>query len=307
MAAGKSARKVIMKERNTTLETTDHNNRNNSENIKETPDERIPGKLIGAIVAVGSLAFIGILTETVMTVLFPQLMREFNVNTATVQWITTIYLLTVAATMPLSSYLNRKFKHRVLFLAAVALAVLGSLTMIFGHAFPVILVARIIQGIGSGVATPLMMNIILEQSPRSKVGRLMGVGSLVITVAPAIGPTVGGAVSSILPWRAIFVIVIPVIADFAACRPQMHRTAPSDGRGASESAAVRGDCAGVVRSSDVPEPGGRGCCRRRFGWCGYSAGDFRSDQPDRRLGIAFLLRMVVPSFLLAADSLGMAA
>ena len=43
-----------MKERNTTLETTDHNNRNNSENIKETPDERIPGKLIGAIVAARS-------------------------------------------------------------------------------------------------------------------------------------------------------------------------------------------------------------------------------------------------------------
>ena len=64
---------------------------------------------------------------------------------------------------------------------------------------------------GSGVATPLMINIILEQSPKSKVGRLMGVGSLVITVAPAIGPTVGGAVSSILPWRAIFVIVIPII------------------------------------------------------------------------------------------------
>ncbi|BAR03331.1 MFS transporter [Bifidobacterium pseudocatenulatum] len=174
-------------------------------------DERIPGKLIGAIVAVGSLAFIGILTETVMTVLFPQLMREFNVDTATVQWITTIYLLVVAATMPLSSYLNRRFKHRTLFLAAVALAVLGSLIMIVGHAFPVILIARVIQGMGSGVATPLMINIILEQSPKSKVGRLMGVGSLVITVAPAIGPTVGGAVSSILPWRAIFVIVIPII------------------------------------------------------------------------------------------------
>ena len=83
--------------------------------------------------------------------------------------------------------------------------------MIVGHAFPVILIARVIQGMGSGVATPLMINIILEQSPKSKVGRLMGVGSLVITVAPAIGPTVGGAVSSILPWRAIFVIVIPII------------------------------------------------------------------------------------------------
>ena len=81
MAAGKSARKVIMQERNTTLETTSHISRNSNENVRKMPDERIPGKLIGAIVAVGSLAFIGILTETVMTVLFPQLMREFNVNT----------------------------------------------------------------------------------------------------------------------------------------------------------------------------------------------------------------------------------
>ena len=201
-----------MKERRTTLDNT--NKENEAHNIagtSEERDERIPGKLIGAIVAVGSLAFIGILTETVMTVLFPELMREFGVGTSTVQWITTIYLLVVASTMPLSSYLNRRFKHRTLFLAAVALAVLGSLIMIFGHAFPVILVARVVQGVGSGVATPLMINIILEQSPRSKVGRLMGVGSLVITVAPAIGPTVGGAISSILPWRAIFVIVIPFI------------------------------------------------------------------------------------------------
>lgn len=70
-----------MQERNTTLETTSHISRNSSENVRKMPDERIPGKLIGAIVAVGSLAFIGILTETVMTVLFPQLMREFNVDT----------------------------------------------------------------------------------------------------------------------------------------------------------------------------------------------------------------------------------
>lgn len=51
----------------------------------------------------------------------------------------------------------------------MSLAVLGSLIMIVGHAFPVILIARVIQGMGSGVATPLMINIILEQSPKSKV------------------------------------------------------------------------------------------------------------------------------------------
>ncbi|NMM99436.1 MFS transporter [Bifidobacterium sp. DSM 109958] len=178
--------------------------------VQSDPD-RIPGRLVGAIVAVGSLAFIGILTETVMTVLFPQLMVEFGVDTATVQWITTIYLLAVAATMPVSSFLKRRFRLRPLFVAAVALAVLGSLIMIVAHAFALLIVARIIQGVGSGIATPLMVNIILEQSPRSKIGRLMGVGSLVITVAPAIGPTVGGAVTSVLPWRAIFVAAVPLI------------------------------------------------------------------------------------------------
>ena len=162
--------------------------------MTSTSQERIPKRLIGAIVAVGSLAFIGILTETVMTVLFPELMTEFGVNTATVQWITTVYLLVVAATMPLSSFLNRRFRLKSLFIAAVVLAVTGSAIMIVGHTFPVILLARVIQGIGSGVATPLMMNIILEQSPRSKVGR-----------------PVGGAVSSVLPWRAIFVIAIPIV------------------------------------------------------------------------------------------------
>ena len=178
---------------------------------QHSDNEKIPVRLIGAIVAVGSLAFIGILTETVMTVLFPALMREFHVDTATVQWITTIYLLSVAATMPISSFLKRRFTLKTIFLAAVILAIIGSLIMIFSQAFPLLIVARIIQGIGSGVATPLMINIILEQSPRTKIGRLMGVGSLVITVAPAIGPTVGGAVTTVLPWRAIFVIAIPLV------------------------------------------------------------------------------------------------
>ena len=178
--------------------------------MTSTSQERIPKRLIGAIVAVGSLAFIGILTETVMTVLFPELMTEFGVNTATVQWITTVYLLVVAATMPLSSFLNRRFRLKSLFIAAVVLAVTGSAIMIVGHTFPVILLARVIQGIGSGVATPLMMNIILEQSPRSKVGRLMGVGSLVITVArPSAPPSAAqcrvfcrGVPSSSSPFRS---------------------------------------------------------------------------------------------------------
>lgn len=64
--------------------------------------------------------------------------------------------------------LKRRFALKTIFLAAVILAIVGSLIMIVAQAFPLLIVARIIQGIGSGVATPLMINIILEQSPRSK-------------------------------------------------------------------------------------------------------------------------------------------
>lgn len=192
------------------LETSERQQQTTTTSVGNSND-RISGKLIGSILAVGSLAFIGILTETVMTVLFPQLMRELHVDTAQVQWITTIYLLSVGVTMPISSYLKRKYTLKSIFVAATILALLGSCIMIVGHSFIVLIIARIIQGIGSGIAAPLMNNIILEQSPRSKVGRLMGVGSLVITVAPAIGPTVGGAVTSVLPWRAIFVMVLPIM------------------------------------------------------------------------------------------------
>jgi EmrB/QacA subfamily drug resistance transporter len=178
----------------------------------DVDDGRISKSLIGSIVATGSLSFIGILTETVMTVLFPELMREFRVDTSTVQWITTIYLVTVSVTIPMSSFLRRRYRLKSVFVAAVVFTMTGSAIMIVSHSFAMLIVARIIQGIGSGIATPLMMNIILEQSPRSKLGRLMGLGSLVITTAPAIGPTVGGAVASVLPWRAIFVIVLPIMA-----------------------------------------------------------------------------------------------
>lgn len=86
--------------------------------MQSARDERIPGKLICAIVAVGSLAFFGILTETVMNVLFPQLMGVLHISEATIQWLTTGYLLVVPITVPLSAWLRRRFRQRSIFLAA---------------------------------------------------------------------------------------------------------------------------------------------------------------------------------------------
>lgn len=83
------------------------------------------------------------------------------------------YLLTVALVTPLSSYFKRKLKLRTIFLTAIVLCITGCLMAACTLNFPMLMTARILQGAGTGIALPLMFNIILGQSPKSKIGMLM--------------------------------------------------------------------------------------------------------------------------------------
>ncbi|MDN6639080.1 MAG: MFS transporter, partial [Yaniella sp.] len=174
-------------------------------------NDRITPRLLGAVIATGTLAFIGILTETLVNVLFPALMTEFGVGTSTIQWLTTGYLLVVALTVTTSSYLKRRVPLKTQFCIAVGLCLVGSVVAIAAINFPLLLVARVLQGCGTGIALPLMFNIILEQSPKSKIGQLMGIGNLVCASAPALGPTFGGVVVSLVSWRWVFVLIVPFL------------------------------------------------------------------------------------------------
>ena len=179
--------------------------------VAQPASERVDPKLLLAIVATGLMAFIGILTETMTNVLFPTLMEEFHIGTAMVQWLTTGYLLVVSIVTPLSSYLNHRFTLKTSFIAAVVLCIAGLLLASLAVNFPMLMIARILQGAGTGVALPLMFNIILEQSPRSRLGLLMGVGNMVCAIAPALGPTVGGVGVAAIGWRWMFAILIPFL------------------------------------------------------------------------------------------------
>lgn len=174
-------------------------------------DAKISKRLIGAIVSAGIMAFSGIVVETAMNITFPTLMQEFGVTTPTVQWMTTIYLLMVAIVVPISSWLKRNFKTRNLFLTAVLLFIAGVVIDASAPVFGALLIGRLIQGIGTGIALPLMFNIILDQVPLPKIGMMMGVGTLIIAVAPAVGPTFGGIVVNSLGWRYIFIILLPFL------------------------------------------------------------------------------------------------
>ncbi|HCD08762.1 MAG TPA: MFS transporter [Lactobacillus sp.] len=173
--------------------------------------EKIPLKVLLAVIATGLMSFCGVIVETSMNISFPTLMKEFNVTTSTVQWMTTIYLLIVAIIVPLSSFFKRNFKTKSLFICANLFFILGILIDAIAPTFPILLLGRVIQGLGTGIALPLMFNIILENVPDSKIGLMMGIGTLITAVAPAIGPTFGGLIVSSMGWRYIFVILLPIL------------------------------------------------------------------------------------------------
>lgn len=173
--------------------------------------EKIPLRVLLAVIATGLMSFCGVIVETSMNISFPTLMKEFNVNTSTVQWMTTIYLLIVAIIVPLSSFFKKNFKTKTLFLFANLFFICGVIVDSIAPAFPILLLGRIIQGLGTGIALPLMFNIILENVPESKIGLMMGIGTLITAIAPAIGPTFGGLVVNTWGWRYIFVILLPIL------------------------------------------------------------------------------------------------
>ncbi|MGX4644625.1 MULTISPECIES: MFS transporter [Holzapfeliella] len=174
-------------------------------------NKKLSINVILAILAAGVMTFSGVVVETSMSITFPTLISEFNIGISTVQWMTTIYLLVLSSIIPLSKFLKNKFKTRNLFVTANVLFIIGLVLDIIAPNFWLLLMGRFVQGIGTGIALPLMFNIILENVPKERLGFMMGIGSLITASASAVGPTFGGVVLSTLGWRYIFILLIPVL------------------------------------------------------------------------------------------------
>lgn len=164
-----------------------------------------------AIISLALLTFIGILNETSMNVTYPELSREFGVSLDMVQWITTGYLLMVTITMGTTAYLLRQFAARKLQLVAVSAFIIGDLMCALTGNFAVLLVGRLIQAVATGLSTPILFHIIFTEIPRERLGAMTGFAGMVISFAPALGPTYGGWISAVSSWRMIFWLLLPFV------------------------------------------------------------------------------------------------
>ena len=167
--------------------------------------------VLRAVIAAGIMSFSGVLIETSMNVTFPTLMNEFQTDANGVQWVTTGYLLAIAVIVPLSAFLIRNYSPRRLFIIANLLFLVGVILDGFAPNLLVLLTGRVFQGIGTGIALPLMFDIILTKSPLDRRGVMMGIGTMTTSIAPAIGPTYGGILLNSLGWRSIFWFLIVLL------------------------------------------------------------------------------------------------
>jgi MFS transporter, DHA2 family, lincomycin resistance protein len=154
--------------------------------------------------------FVVILNETIMNVALPRLMTELSVSTGTVQWLSTAFLLTMAVVIPVTGFLLQRFSTRTVFFLAMGLFCAGTLLAGLSPGFPLLLTARVVQASGTAVMLPLLITTVLTLVPPERRGGVMGTVSIVISVAPAIGPTLSGLILQTLSWRFMFLFVLPI-------------------------------------------------------------------------------------------------
>jgi DHA2 family lincomycin resistance protein-like MFS transporter len=155
-------------------------------------------------------AFVVILNETIMGVAIPTLMVDLDITAASAQWLTTGFMLTMAVVIPLTGLLSKRFATRTMFIAAMSLFSAGTLLAALAPGFGLLLTGRIIQASGTAIVLPLLMTTALGFVAPHRRGAMMGLISIVISVAPAIGPTASGLVLSALDWRWLFWLVLPI-------------------------------------------------------------------------------------------------
>ncbi|SER35822.1 drug resistance transporter, EmrB/QacA subfamily [Gracilibacillus ureilyticus] len=163
---------------------------------------------IVALLLAGS--FIAILNQTLMITAIPPIMEEMGITANSAQWLTTIFMLINGIMIPISAFLIDRFTTRQLFISAMSVFAVGTLVAALAPSFSVLLAGRIIQSAGAGVMLPLMQTVFLMIFPVNKRGSVMGLVGLVISFAPAIGPTLSGWITEYYSWRVLFYIILPI-------------------------------------------------------------------------------------------------
>ncbi|WP_410562573.1 DHA2 family efflux MFS transporter permease subunit [Amycolatopsis sp. cmx-4-61] len=181
---------------------------------------------LGGVLIMG--AVLSILDATIVTVGIDSIARDLRSPLTTVQWVASAYLLAASVAIPLSGWLTDRFGGRAVWLTAVAIFTAGTLLCGFAWSAPALVAFRVLHGLGGGLMQPVGQAV-FAQAAGPALGRMIGIITLPATVAPVLGPMLGGALVADLGWRWMFFGIVPLGVATFLCARRLLPVAPPDG------------------------------------------------------------------------------
>jgi EmrB/QacA subfamily drug resistance transporter len=192
--------------------------------------ERLPRDLIRLALTLMLGAIMVTLDMTMVNVALDTLVREFHTSVATIQWVSTGFLLALATVIPITGWAIERFGARPVWLVSLGIFTVGSLLCGLAWSAGSLIAFRVLQGLGGGMIIPLIQTVLAAAAGPAGVGRVMAVVGVPAMLGPVLGPVLGGLIVSDAGWRLIFFINVPVcLAAVAATRavrmPDLRRAA----------------------------------------------------------------------------------
>src|SRR5438105_2156680 len=166
--------------------------------------------LLLPLVAIIIGTFMVILDTTVVNVALPTLGRVFATDISMLQWVIGAYLLAQAAVIPLSGWISDRCGAKRVYLISLVLFTLGSALCGLAQSGAMLIVTRVLQGLGGGMLMPIGMAVLYRLTPPERRGAIMAMFGLPLMVAPALGPVLGGYLVEFASWRLIFLLNVPI-------------------------------------------------------------------------------------------------
>ena len=162
------------------------------------------------IVAISG-TFMMMIDATIVNIALPHILSVFNETIDKMQFVTSAYLMSMAVSAPLSTYLMSKFGVKRIYIGCLVLFLIGSMFCGIAWNTNSLIIFRIFQGFSSGILMPLAMTLIFTNVPPEGRGTAMGIFGIPMVLAPAIGVTLGGYLVEYLDWRWCFYVNVPIV------------------------------------------------------------------------------------------------
>ncbi|HEY0754884.1 MAG TPA: DHA2 family efflux MFS transporter permease subunit [Ktedonobacteraceae bacterium] len=154
--------------------------------------------------------FMSILDQTIVNIAIPRLQSAFGADIHSVQWVLTAYILAQGVATPLAAFFADTLGIKRFYLFSLAAFTIGSALCGIAWSLPVLILFRVLQGLGGAALFPLSITLLFQVFPPEERGVAMGSFGVPALLAPAIGPTLGGYLVTYAGWQLIFFINVPI-------------------------------------------------------------------------------------------------